>query len=885
VPPGQQSLLSTCTAADGGPGYCAPDPLIASAGNFVPKSCTSVAGAEGRCMSTCLPSVAEQAALLPRDVCAFEEKCAPCFNPTASDPTAPTGACTLACDHPVKPPVILSCPWTGPPLVDPKLFPACAPACGGAHCVPTSLVPAAEQPLLAACNGGKGLCAPDKIIVAAGNAPPKSCTSIAGAEGRCTSKCLPSVAELASLLPVDNCDAGEVCAPCFNPTAGDPTTATGACTIGCDKPTQPPLLLECPWTGPPVIDAKKFPACAPACGGAHCVPKALVPQDEQSLLASCNGGKGLCAPDPIITSANHFVPPTCTSVAGAEGRCMSTCLPDIAKQAALLPQDVCAANERCAPCFNPTASDPTAATGACSLGCDMPQKPPVVLSCPYSGPPVVDPTRFENCTSATCSNAHCIPDALVPPEQRGILAPCLGGGFCTPDPIITSADHWVPPRCTSIAGAEGRCMSTCLPSVAAQASLLPTAGCDAGTVCVPCFNPMAGDPTAATGACSLACDAPTAPPVVLMCPWAGPAVMDPARLPACSPACGGAHCLPKALVPPSQAGLLVECNSGTGYCTPDPIIATANNFVPKTCNSIAGAEGRCLSRCLPMVAGLGNLLPQAVCASNEKCVPCFNPTAQDPRAPTGACGLACDRPARPPTLLTCPWNGKPAVIDPAVLPGCDPGCGGAHCLPAEYVPAGQRGLLQPCAGGYCAPDPLIATAGNYKPPTCTAFAGVPWAEGRCLSACLPSVASQPSLEQSTCPGGEKCAPCTDPFSGAQTGACAISSCDAPAQPPYTFTNCCFSGGAAGGKCVPQTQVTADVRDKLSQDVCANSALLCVPNENLPGGQGRGCSFVYSGTCISNCVDLGAGQIFPQANCPGNHTCVPCSFAPAGSPGC
>src|SRR5262249_11702016 len=159
----------------------------------VPKTCTSVAGAEGRCLSTCLPSVSSEADLLPGDVCNTGEKCVPCFNPTASDPTAPTGACSLACDKPVNPPVTLTCPWTAPNVIDPSIFPACWPACGGAHCVPGSLVPASEQTLLAPCNGGKGFCAPDKIIAAGGEYVPKTCTSVAGVEGRCISACLPSV--------------------------------------------------------------------------------------------------------------------------------------------------------------------------------------------------------------------------------------------------------------------------------------------------------------------------------------------------------------------------------------------------------------------------------------------------------------------------------------------------------------------------------------------------------------------------------------------------------------------------------------------------------------------------------------------------------------------
>ena len=45
-------------------------------------------------------------------------------------------------------------------------------------------------------------------------------------------------------------------------------------------------------------------------------------------------------------------------IAGAEGRCLSTCLPAIASEAELLPQSVCPTGTRCAPCYNPTAADP-----------------------------------------------------------------------------------------------------------------------------------------------------------------------------------------------------------------------------------------------------------------------------------------------------------------------------------------------------------------------------------------------------------------------------------------------------------------------------------------------------------------------------------------------
>src|SRR5262249_4482096 len=248
-------------------------------GNVLPKSCTSVAGSEGRCLSTCLPDIDEKAAFLPKDVCADGELCAPCYDPTSSQPTTPSGACNLACDHPARPPVVLTCPWTGPPVVDPAHLPSCSPACGGAHCVPADLVPPTLQALLAACSAG--VRAPDPIIAAGGETVPKSCKSVAGAEGRCMSTCIPQIAEQAALLPKDVCGANEACAPCFDPTSSEPTAPTGACSIGCDHPAQPPLILTCPWTGPPVIDPTKFAACAPACSGAHGVPADRAPSTLQ----------------------------------------------------------------------------------------------------------------------------------------------------------------------------------------------------------------------------------------------------------------------------------------------------------------------------------------------------------------------------------------------------------------------------------------------------------------------------------------------------------------------------------------------------------------------------------------------------------------------------
>jgi hypothetical protein len=230
--------------------------------------------------------------------------------------------------------------------------------------------------LFASCDGGDGICAPDDVIRTGDNFVPSTCVSIAGAEGRCLSTCLPFVAAQADVLPTGGCGPNERCAPCYDPLAADPTAPTGACTLACDSPAQPPVVLECPWAGPDIINPSSLPECSPTCGGAHCAPKALVAEGQQSLFASCDGGDGICAPDDVIRTGDNFVPSSCVSIAGAEGRCLSTCLPFVAAQADVLPTAGCASNERCAPCYDPLAADPTAPTGACSFGCDMPQSPP-----------------------------------------------------------------------------------------------------------------------------------------------------------------------------------------------------------------------------------------------------------------------------------------------------------------------------------------------------------------------------------------------------------------------------------------------------------------------------------------------------------------------------
>ena len=308
---------------------------------------------------------------------------------------------------------------------------------------------------------------------------------------------------------------------------------------------------------------------------------------------------------------------------------------------------------------------------------------------------------------------------------------------------------------------------------------------------------------------------------------------------------------------------------------------------------MAGVEGRCLSTCLPEVADKAVVLPDVGCPTGTKCVPCYDPTSSDWQAPTQACSIAsCDMPHDPPIQITCPWNGL-TVISPLGLPDCAPACAGAHCLPSEFVPPDERNLLTSCPGGSCTPDTFIATGGEGVPTSCTAFNGIAAAEGRCLSTCIPLVSSQSNLEQSNCPGGTKCVPCTYPIvpnEGQSTSACTVA-CDEPTKPAFVFPSCCPFNGGFQARCIPRSQIPAGTDTSNLQQLSCGSASLCIPKENIPisppippygVGNPQTCSgycvfglCLYSGHCFNNCLDLGTFDfLLVQGGCPDNYTCAP-----------
>jgi hypothetical protein len=390
--------------------------------------------------------------------------------------------------------------------------------------------------------------------------------------------------------------------------------------------------------------------------------------------------------------------------------------------------------------------------------------------CVAQRPPNLSPSSLPSC--CTDGAAHCVPTQYVPPGDIAALAQCTGG-YCVPDPFITNPDY-IPPSCTAFNGTPGACLSLCVPQVSQYKSILTQATCAATELCAPCTNPLTQQ---ASGACAFkppttcadggdgtgsssggsSSGGPTgdggAPPAA--CPHTGPPVLDPSTLPACGTA-GGAHCLQSALVPANLQAQLATCPGG--YCVPDTFIEAGGNFIPPTCTSLDGAEGRCLNVAIPQVASEASQLTQDTCATYEKCVPCYSPI--DGKK-TGSCNLSCD-----------PGPTKPVVLFPSCC--SEKGTDEGRCIPSTIVPSAEQNNLSQdsCQAqtDLCVPSEMLNIA-TFKPPACSATGFlVGNYTGVCLSKCLSFGIQGIALAQGNCDGIHTCAPCTNPLSGKPTGA-------------------------------------------------------------------------------------------------------------------
>lgn len=379
--------------------------------------------------------------------------------------------------------------------------------------------------------------------------------------------------------------------------------------------------------------------------------------------------------------------------------------------------------------------------------------------------------------------------------------------------------------------------------------------------------------------------------------------VDLAALAVCECKAGGkAHCVPTAKMPDGLSKQLAACDNAAGGCVPDTIIATGGE-PPPTCKS-SGSEGRCLSLCVPKVQKYAEILTRgdgSTCAEDEKCIPCKMPDGSS----SGICDIgkavSCAD-AGPEVVpdagpISCPYTGP--ELDISQLPICAPG---GRCVSEAFVESvvtneqtksELKARLATCATGYCVPEPYLKAYGQYKPATCTSFAGI---EGRCYSTVFKDVNAQKDLlHRDVCSENDRCIPCFNPADGAPSGACTTVSCDAPTTAPPVLVDCCTERG----KCVPKKDIPSGFQSRLTPHECDAETELCVPTENVdlksvptvctPATNPAGT--VGNGVCVSKCLRFSflESLILKQGICAAEHTCIPCndpnSGAPTGAPGC
>jgi hypothetical protein len=336
---------------------------------------------------------------------------------------------------------------------------------------------------------------------------------------------------------------------------------------------------------------------------------------------------------------------------------------------------------------------------------------------------------FAKCPAELCpaQDSVCVPSGqltalAMPPATAAALADCDAASKCVPSRIVEQMGHVLLAHCVSLAGAEGRCVSSC-----AGAGDWPQDSCPGAERCAPCYDPRDGSDT---GACHVGCDS-------------GP--QAPARsFAACC--AGRGLCMPPALVDAATAKLVQSDCADDTVCAPREL--TDSRFTPKSCASLDGAEGRCLSTCLgPTLSGL----PVDNCGTDELCTPCFDPLTGHN---TGACDIHGDAPLQPAhTYARCCDNGRDqslGVCVTAAIAGAQ-----AHTLRRDSCAADRL----------CAPTAKLANP-NYQYALCL---------GPTLGACAPSCLFDPleSLLWTNvlCDAGEVCAPCSSLLDPSSAGLC------------------------------------------------------------------------------------------------------------------
>ncbi len=260
----------------------------------------------------------------------------------------------------------------------------------------------------------------------------------------------------------------------------------------------------------------------------------------------------------------------------------------------------------------------------------------------------------------------------------------------------------------------------------------------------------------------------------------------------------------------------------------------------------------------------------------------------------GGCPAESDGPPLGDTVsgALCAGAPKPrAPIKPSMLGGFPTCCdGSARMVPAMLIPADFAAMLMenPDDKKVCVPE-LYATQPDYTPTKCKSLFGLP---GACISSCVSQVGKAPiPMPKDICQGNELCAPCMDPRTRKESGACSMGelACDPslhgqgecrdwePTLDLNQFQPCCQ---ASKGKahCADKSLVPGDLVNML--EPCATG--VCVPDTLLARGGGytpKKCKSIggREGRCTSVCVPAVSKDMamLPVDVCEQDERCAPC----------
>jgi hypothetical protein len=200
-------------------------------------------------------------------------------------------------------------------------------------------------------------------------------------------------------------------------------------------------------------------------GKGHCFDRTKVPVADTEL-PDC-GAKEVCVPDAILRAGGEKLRSCTFFIGGKPGACVSMLLADIGAHANELKQDVCADDERCAPCVNPV-------DGTDTHLCD-----PIGV---HEGA-CVGGTEADQTESCCHGMGVCMNEDSVPEDSREdmVRETCPSAKVCAPAAMVNGA----PVPC-DILGAPGVCLDLCFAAMLRGTKAMIRAGCGPTEICMPC---------------------------------------------------------------------------------------------------------------------------------------------------------------------------------------------------------------------------------------------------------------------------------------------------------------------------------------------------------------------------------------------------------------